>query len=195
MARAILVALITTICASASSGLQAHETVGTQTEILSTQQLVKSLGVMSKGITGELNALNDDRHTAIKLLIGELHPVKSRTYYPSSTPEEVRHVIACLRALHYLTGLTFSAETRSRLNDDQRQFVDFKNQMHDDNPTHELHFFGVWMSRDADIVAPIDTQRKIINRWREWQKKNSESFDYAPPAKAEKCMDSWYWFG
>jgi hypothetical protein len=158
-------------------------------------QVVLELGTKSEDISNDLALLQEHPHQAVALLVAELHPIPRKMYYEKAKTKNSRHVISCLRALHYLTGLTFSAVSAARLTDDERQFLDFKDQMHDANPGHELHFFGVWMSRNADCLAPQDSQTKIIEQWRAWQSQNAESFRSPHSGNPANFMEQWFWFG
>jgi hypothetical protein len=159
------------------------------------QKYIKTLGVSEENISYALDLLATDPQQSTRLLIVELHPIPRKTYFEATKTPESKHVIACLRALHYLTGTTFSATSTAKLSDDEKQFLDFHNQMHDDNPGHALHFFGVWMSRNADIVAPTDAQRNIIKRWKLWGSQHGNTVNSVPSGKAAQKMDEWYWFG
>jgi hypothetical protein len=185
--------LPTVLVGSQSSSAQS-EKVGADTHI---QELARSLGVAHKemaDLAGDFDLLAANSHLAAKLLIKELHPIPRKTYYPSGKTEESRHVLNCLRALRYLTGKTFSAATKQKLRPDESQFLDFNTEMHDANPGHRIHFFSVWMSRDAEFVAPLDAQQKIIDQWKQWQEEYGDTFVHSP-LKAEDCMDAWVWFG
>jgi hypothetical protein len=157
--------------------------------------VVKNLGVKNENIGDDLELLKSDPHKSVALLVAELHLVPHKVYYQQKKTKDSRHVISCLRALRFLTRQTFTATSIQHLTDDEKQFLDFKNQMHDDNPGHELHFFGVWMSRDADFVAPADAQRKIIKQWQQWQHDCGDSFIYSAAGKAKDSFENWYWFG
>ncbi len=157
--------------------------------------LVKDLGVAHEDISKDLAVLQSRPHIAVRLLVLQLHTIPRKMYYERNKSKDVLHLIGCLRALHYLTGASFTATSATQLSDDEKQFLDFKLQMHDENPGHKLHFFGVWMSRNADCVAPEDTQRKIIQQWVEWQKTNGDSFEPPHSGDPAKFMDEWYWFG
>jgi hypothetical protein len=139
--------------------------------------------------------LAQDPYEAVTLLVKELHPIARRAYFEDKKTDQSRHVIACLRALRYITGRTFSVTTKAKLNDSERQFLDFDKEMHDSNPSHKIHFFGVWMSRNADYVAPEDAQLAIIEAWKRFQKEEGKDFKYRPAASAAKSMDDWFWFG
>src|SRR5437016_2268719 len=80
--------------------------------------------------------LATDPPKSVAFLTRELRTVPRGTYYPGKKSIEEQHVVACLRALRYLTGITFSAKTAAQLTDDEKQFLDFRNEMHDNNPTH-----------------------------------------------------------
>jgi hypothetical protein len=159
------------------------------------QETVRNLGKQTKDVPQEFEKLQKDPHEAVALLVMELHPIVRKTYYPDHRTADSEHIICCLRALHYLTGITFSAKTNLKLNDDEKQFLDFKTQMHDANPDHKIHFFGVWMSRDAEFVAPTDAQRSIIDQWKKWQHNSGGTFQYIPTRKPADAMADWYWYG
>jgi hypothetical protein len=161
------------------------------------QELARNLGVRNKemaALAGDFDLFSSNSHLATKLLIEELHPIPRKAYYPSGKTDESRHVLNCLRALRYLTGKTFSATTKEKLTPDESQFLDFNTKMHAVNPGHRIHFFGVWMSRDAEFVAPLDAQQKIIDRWKKWQGEYGQTFVHSSP-RAKDCMDDWVWFG
>ena len=156
---------------------------------------VSNLGASASKLNDDLDKIGTDPHRAVGLLVAELHVIPRRAYYEKDKTRESRHVIACLRALRFLTGSTFSAKTKAALSSDEKQFLDFKKEMHDENPDHKLHFFGVWMSRNAEFVAPQDVQKQIIEQWKNWQRQFGSSFDYKPKGKAEDTMENWFWFG
>jgi len=158
-------------------------------------QCVRQLGLQVSDPAYGFDLLAQKPHQAVALLVDQLHSIKRGLYYESKKTDQSRHILACLRALHYITGRTFVSATGDRLNDDERQFLDFDKQVHDQNPSHKIHFFGVWMSRDAEYVAPKDAQLAIIEEWKHFQKAEGETFAYKPAASAAKSMEDWYWFG
>lgn len=157
--------------------------------------IVNQLGSRSRDLNKDLEVLRANALIAAPLLVSQLHTIPRKTYYEHSKTDCSRHVVACLRALRYLTGISFTASTKSKLSDDERQFLDFDKEMHDANPSHRLHFFGVWMSRNADFVAPLDVQRGIIRQWKQWSSQHASNFHYAPSAPPGDSMDSWFWYG
>lgn len=168
---------------------------GDKAQDIELSQMVKGLGLKDQEIAQQLDVLAATPHAAVAILVAQLRPIARKAYYPNKIPAEARHVISCLRALHYLTGITFSAKTKCSLTDDEKQFLDFDTQMHVANPEHKLHFFGVWMSRDADYVAPIDVQKSIIKQWQQWQAAQGNTFEHKPPKRAAESSDDWYWYG
>ena len=184
--------LVVILYATLALGAGAENTVNGDAQLEAT---VKQIGIGGGYISSDLALLQKQPHQAATLLVKELHPIPPKMYYSNVKTEESRHIIACLRALHYLTGLTFTATSSEKLTDDQKQFVDFDKQMHDRNPSHKLHFFGVWMSRDAECVAPIDAQRKIVKHWQQWQAAHAETFQPAHSGNPADFMEEWYWFG
>jgi hypothetical protein len=158
-------------------------------------QTVNKLGLLPSDPGYGFDLLAKQPHEAVALLVEQLHPIARRAYFESKKTNESRHVIACLRALRYITGRTFVVSTKAKLHDDERQFLDFDKAMRDSNSSHKIHFFGVWMSRDAEYVAPQDAQLAIIKEWKRFQKDDGQTFIYRPAAPAAKSMDDWYWFG
>jgi len=156
---------------------------------------VSELGLKPADPGYGFDLLAQEPHEAVALLVKELHPIAHRTYFEGNKTNQSNHVIACLRALRYISGRTFSVTTKAKLNDGERQFLDFDKEMHDSNPSHKIHFFGVWMSRNADYVAPEDAQLAIIEEWKRFQKEEGKDFKYRPAASAAKSMDDWFWFG
>ncbi len=156
---------------------------------------VSRLGLNQSDPGAGFDLLEKSPHQAVELLVQELHPIKRGAYFENKKTEQSRHVLACLRALRYITGRSFSVPTRSKLSDDEKQFLDFDKEMHDNNPGHKIHFFGVWMSRDAEYVAPQDAQLAIIEKWKDFVRSEGKDFLYHPAASAKDSMDSWYWYG
>jgi hypothetical protein len=156
---------------------------------------VNELGLRPSEPGYGFDQLAREPHEAVALLVGQLHPIDRGPYFENKKTDQSRHVIACLRALHYITGRTFVVTTATRLNDSERQFLDFDKKMHDSNPSHKIHFFAVWMSRNAEFVAPHDAQLAIIKEWKRFQRDEGSDFKYRPAASADKSMEDWYWFG
>ncbi|MBU6452069.1 MAG: hypothetical protein KGS72_09850 [Cyanobacteria bacterium REEB67] len=160
---------------------------------------VQSLGSANteSGITDEerFDLLASAPQLTVPLLAAQLRTLPRRTYFTTVKTPESRHVIACLRALHYISGHTFSARTQARLSDDERQFLDFDKTIGDSNAGHALHFFAVWMSRDAEIVAPLDVQKAIIEKWRAYAQEAAHRSLPKPAKPAAQAKDQWYWYG
>lgn len=77
--------------------------------------------------------------------------------------------------------MDFRATTKSDLTQDESHFLD-------ENAGGEIRFFGTWMSRDRVWVAPLDAQTAIIGKWREWFRKNGQTFVYVN----DRDFDDWY---
>lgn|GEM_PF-2932708 len=158
------------------------------------RQAVQQLGLSADASAG-FDLLAQEPREAVSMLVSELHSIPRGHYTEGKKTPAEKHIVGCLRALHYLTGVTYSAPSRAKLTADEKQFLDFDKQMHDSNPDHKLHFFGVWMSRNADYLAPVDAQKEIIKAWRRFQATQGASFTYKPSRPAKDCMDDWFWFG
>jgi hypothetical protein len=114
---------------------------------------------------------------ATKLLIAALKPIK-RGHYPNGKRPQAVWIV---RALRSLTGLDFKAATRARLTDDEAHFLR-------ENEQDEVEFFGTWMSRDSDRVAPKDAQVAIIKKWQEWYARNGHTYNYVN----DRELGDWY---
>ena len=105
---------------------------------------------------------------AIDELLAGLHPLERK--------EELReddlaaqNVVYRIRALRYLTSTDFIAETSHRFGKSPAQAS--RRQELFGSPRCKgkgIPFFGEWMSRGIVYLAPIDTQQRIIDQWREW---------------------------
>jgi len=110
---------------------------------------------------------------ACRCLAAELEVI-NETHIPGYAKEEPKyakamHVLTCLRMLQALTGQKFYAGTEYRFDlvrDKDRSYWLLKG--HKD----EVPFFANWMSRDSDFIAPVDAQRKIIEKWKNWLEQN-----------------------
>jgi len=140
--------------------------IGDAIQELSSQSLDHSLEVFYK-----------NPQEATKLLIAELRPIK-RGRYPGGTHPQAVWIV---RALRSLTGLDFKATTHARLNDDEAHFLRA-------SAEGEVEFFGTWMSRDADWVAPKDAQVGIIKKWQEWYARSGHTYRYVN----DRNLDDWY---
>jgi hypothetical protein len=127
--------------------------------------------------SSEFETLYKNPRRAAELLISTLQPVR-RGQYPNG-----KHplVVWQIRALRSLTGLDFTATTKSGLDTDESHFLDRKR-------NGEVRFFGTWMSRDRVWVAPVDAQTAIIGKWRAWLAKNGSTFTYVN----DRNFDHWY---
>jgi len=95
-------------------------------------------------------------------------------------------VVWTMRALRFLTGTNFLAETKHVFGSDEveqrRQTLLHK---YDEK---KVPFFAVWMSRDSIYFAPEDAQTTIIAQWKLWIEKNKYDL---PPIK-ETRTEEWY---
>jgi hypothetical protein len=137
--------------------------------------LIKSLGISSYDNSGDkdfatLDTLYKYHETSIKYLIDELTPVKAVS---KITPEKYdqfkvqTHMIWCIRALRFITGIDLTSKTvhRFKKNEDERSCF-----LH--SVDNEVSFFGVRMSHDVIFIAPKDAQINIIKKWKSWYEKN-----------------------
>jgi hypothetical protein len=120
-------------------------------------------------------------------LVAGLHSVDVRFipgFKPPDDPDALR-VVWRLRALRLLTGcLDFRAPTKenpTHPDDAGRQFLEAQG-------PDRIPFFATWMSRDRVFLAPLDTQRAIVEQWRSWYAANGPSYAY----RACGSVDDWY---
>jgi len=80
---------------------------------------------------------------AARLIIAELKVVNRGHYRSGEHP----YAVWCIRALRRLTGKDFKARTRSKLSENEINFLQ-------PDEAGRIRFFGTWMSRDSVDVAP-----------------------------------------
>jgi hypothetical protein len=114
---------------------------------------------------------------AAGILISELRPIKRGRYPDGQHPQVVRMI----RALRSLTGLDFRGTSTARLSADETHFLEAKK-------NGEVRFFGTWMSRDCDWVAPKDAQIEIIKKWCAWFAQHGHGYAYVN----DRNFDHWY---
>jgi hypothetical protein len=131
----------------------------------------------SQSLDHSLEVFYENPEEATKLLIAELRPIKRGRYPGGEHPQAVWIV----RALRSLTGLDFKAVTRARLTDDEAHFLRA-------SAEGEVEFFGTWMSRDSDWVAPKDAWVGIIKKWQEWYTRSGHTYRYVN----DRDLDDWY---
>ena len=124
----------------------------------------------SSAIYQRLTLLESNPELSVRLLIDQLQPISHPTRIP---PEEFSkhptayHIVWCVRALRYLTGLDFTAQTAYRFRRDESirlQMVQSKRAT--------CTFFGVHMAHDVIYLAPEDAQTAIIQKWHNWYDAN-----------------------
>jgi hypothetical protein len=137
---------------------------------------VSNLG--PKTALSDLTQFRKDPHLAVHLLVAQLTPVTEVRICPIDKEKHTNamKVLWSIRALRYLTGQDFTAETKHQFGYDD--IDDQRNQMlhHLSGDKDQVTFFGVWMSRDCVYFAPLDAQNKIIEKWKEWLKENGDNF-------------------
>jgi hypothetical protein len=148
--------------------------------------IVRRLVEENDKIRDDLRMLSEKPFEAVSCLIKELSIVQEEKILLQEYDQhkETLHVIWCIRALRYLTGIDFRGKTAYQFKESEKNREDFLNK----NSKTELPFFAVWMSRGSIYIAPKDTQEEIINKWKEWYSINGKSFKYDPVDDINK----WY---
>ncbi|HEY9164686.1 MAG TPA: hypothetical protein VIS48_00845 [Candidatus Kryptonia bacterium] len=148
---------------------------------------VQSLGINdSSYVYNKLAMLRNEPDSSIQLLIAELSPINSVTRI---SPEEYDrhlkevHIIWCIRALRYLTGLDFTARTQHKFAKAEKERSYF---LRDKNG--QVAFFADRMSHDVLYIAPPDAQSQIISKWKAWYRKHSGHVHL----NKKTDFDNWY---
>lgn len=145
----------------------------------SMKELVDSLGRISADTLNHdiLYRLEKNIDSAFVLLIKDLKTTKVKKLLNDDQGllknKETMHTIWCLRALKYLTGQEFSANTKHVFKKSEELWKYWTSLK---APLGKYTFFGVWMSRNSIYIAPIDVQRSVIRQWKAWLGKNSHGF-------------------
>ena len=144
---------------------------------------VKSF-MLETGNLGEfkkkMKILYKDPKLSVKFLITELHTINDVWYDGSSIDAhkdnpDTYHVTWCIRGLRHLTGKNFFAPTKEKITDERRRGHLYL----DDETEKVMPFFMTRMSSGGIMyIAPKDAQESIINQWKEWYKKEGQTYDY-----------------
>ena len=125
-----------------------------------------------------------------QLLIKELHPVNKTIIVSEKVDPDAEHVLWSIRALRYLTGgKDFCAKASHRFGNSEEEqrrkyWIYFRHRTC-------ASFFAMWPSRGSEYIAPEDTQKEIIDQWRDWFAKEGNSFDYKP--MHDPKAEDWLW--
>lgn len=151
---------------------------------------VKNLGHWKNGYDYDipLGCLAEHGEQAAGLLLQELHPMPERIIGLDEQGRHVAsmHVIWCIRALRYITGLDFKAGSAAAL-----KKVKLPGGAEDLLLMHngdEVLVFSVAMSYDTTYIAPEDVQQAVFQKWKDWYATQSQGFKYS----AHTHLDDWY---
>ena len=160
-------------------------------EDIDIKQIVKQLGRLhGSDIITPIKILSKYPKDSVPLLIKELHPVFVVRIRNWESNPEAEHVTSCISALRFITGgKDFCAPTRHRFGKGvvetrRKNFLQF----HD---PHCLPFFVLWMSRCSEYIAPIDTQKAIIQKWKKWYETEGKFADLKPLVNPKPQDWSW----
>lgn len=109
----------------------------------------------------DVASLRNNPHDALALLVGELHPVPSGKVSLDSSETDM-HVIWCLRALRYLTGIKQYGDIQNL-----EELVDKETAYWLTIDTAGVPFFSTKMSTDTVYIAPSSIQMQIIGKWKQ----------------------------
>lgn len=139
---------------------------------------VESLGLSpSADLQESIRTLHKTPRQSVKLLVEELKEINPD---PEKGDTESVHVIWCIRGLRSITGQRFAFRSGEQLTKFQKEFF------RQDKP---LPFVALRMSNSRFYVAPGDVQKKVISAWKEWTKRNLNTFE---PKKFQPS-GKWYW--
>lgn len=156
-----------------------HETPLSVSQVTDSEAEIRTavLRLSSETWSQSLDIFYKHPEEAAGILVAELRPIKRGRYPDGQHPQVVRMI----RALRSLTGLDFRGASTARLSDDETHFLQA-------NRKGEVRFFGTWMSRDCDWVAPRDAQVEIIKKWRAWFAQHGHGYAYVNDLN----FDHWY---
>jgi hypothetical protein len=159
---------------------------GNITEI---EKLVKKMGSTPDPLV-EIKILCKCPKESVPLLIKELHPISVARILNWEKKPNAEHVLWCIRALRFITGgKDFCAPTRYRFG---KGVVETRRKafLHHRDP-HCLPFFVLWSSYCSHYIAPLDTQKAIIKKWKEWYEKEGKFADLKPLVNPKPQDWSW----
>lgn len=115
----------------------------------------------------------------VKLLIDNLSVINTNclSHVNNSNNFVISTIIDSIISLRTLTVTDFLAKTSYVFNNKnetektRKYFLNLYN-------TNNIPFYSYWMSRDSYFFAPVDVQGKIIDKWKEWYKKNANTWHY-----------------
>lgn len=138
-------------------------------------------------IKKDISILSQQPFQAVGCLINELSIVKETRITPEEFDKHksALHIIWSIRTLRHLTGIDFRGKTTYTFKKNEktrRHFLTLKSQT-------ELPFFFTTMSHEVIYIAPHDTQKAIIDKWKEWYLLNGKNFEYKPV----EYFDKWFY--
>jgi hypothetical protein len=150
-------------------------------------QIVHCLGINdSSTIYQDLEFLTNRLDSSVALLVSELDTIQNLT---KVSPEEVKryskahHIVWCVRALRYLTGIDFTGRTKYVFQSGEGVR---KKLLQVDKG--EYSFFAVRMAHDTIYIAPIDVQIAVIRQWKAWLVGRSLEINFK-----KRNFNDWYY--
>ena len=193
MLRKIILATVLTGLASATLCAPSHAQAGIEDR-------VRRLGLHGHGDDlVDVQELAKTPYESVGALIRELHPIARPERAEIDDARETEHLISTIAALRFITGggnfytvsgQDFCAKTTWKFGDseeekDRRYWLYF-------NRANCVSFFAIWPSRYRVYLAPLDAQRELIIKWRQWYDTEAKAYRFAPPPDSpEKTLLFW----
>ena len=127
----------------------------------------------------ELNweKLNVNPKKGVKFLIDNLSIINTNYISRENNMKPIMDSIIYLKALRTLTVTDFTAQT-TYIFDSKKEIERTRAYFMNMCGSNNIPFYRFWMSRTYYFIAPIDAQRKIIDKWKEWYKDNADTWHY-----------------
>jgi len=151
---------------------------------------VKNLGHWENGYDYDipLGCLSEHGEQAAGLLLNELRPMPEGVIGLEEQGQHAdsMHVIWCIRALRYITGLDFKAGSAAALR--KMKLAGGARDLLLIGSGDEVLVFSVAMSHDTTYIAPEDVQKAVFEKWKAWYASQGKGFKYS----AHTHLDDWY---
>jgi hypothetical protein len=167
----LIVSIATAFCFASAQCVSCQEI-----PVLSTE--LKRLGHGGDDL-GIIKELARTPQASVPLLIDGLHPIHEARILNGQENPDAEHVLWSIRALRNLTGgKDFCGKTSHQFGGSEQE----RNRKYWIYFRHKtcVSFFAMWPSRGSVYIAPEDAQKEIIQKWKDWIKKDGSRLAYQP---------------
>ncbi len=126
-----------------------------------------------------LDVARKDPPKSVKLLIDNLSIINTNyiSRMDKNNEKPIMNTIIYLITLRTLTVTGFTAKTSYTFND-KSEIEKTRKYFLYLYSTNSIPFYSQWMSRNSYFIAPVDAQKAIIKKWKEWYRKNANTWQY-----------------